>query len=556
MNKLLVLTKVLLRNSLDSFGKVPKTKKQLGKTIFLAVLLFLAFSPMVAGFGYLIARSYDALAAIGQAGVLLHLSLSVVSMIIFVFGLFYVISIFYFSKDIENLLPLPFRPWQILGAKFLVTLCYEYFTELIFLAPVFIAFGLKSGAGILYYLYGLILFLTLPMIPLCLASMIMMVLMRFTGLVKNKDRFRMIAGIGGLLFGLGINIFFQKFAGTAFQGEQLVKLIMEGNNSLLKLSFGIFPQTRLGALALVSGGWEGLMDLFWFLLITAFGIALFSFLGEALYFKGVMGVSETAARRKVLDDQGLAKATVPGSVIKSYTLKELRVLFRTPVYFMNCVLMNFIWPVFLLIPFFAQPNLRHQLSQVEGLINHPERMGFVLTGVFALSAFVTASNLITPTALSREGGNIFVAKYLPVSYKKQLLAKVLAGVVMGLVGTCMMLLVGAVLIHPPGYLLILSLLSGLWGVLFSALSGMVLDVHFPKLHWDNEQKAVKQNMNGIISILISAVCASLTVFGAVKLHLGLWSAFLAIMIVFGVINGLLYLYLSTRGVKLFSALEK
>lgn len=118
MNKLLVLTKVLLRNSLDSFGKVPKTKKQLGKTIFLAVLLFLAFSPMVAGFGYLIARSYDALAAIGQAGVLLHLSLSVVSMIIFVFGLFYVISIFYFSKDIENLLPLPFRPWQILEPSF------------------------------------------------------------------------------------------------------------------------------------------------------------------------------------------------------------------------------------------------------------------------------------------------------------------------------------------------------------------------------------------------------------------------------------------------------
>lgn len=554
MNKLLVLTKILLKNSIDLWGKARKNKAQMAKRVLLYLLFMIAFAPLVGSFGYLVGVTYQFLAPLGQEGVILSLTLSVVSMVIFFFGLFYVTGVFYFSQDIEYLLPLPFKPWEILGAKFLIALIYEYLTELLFLLPVLVVFGLKSGGGVYYYFTCLVIFLALPVIPLVLASLIMMTLMRFTRWVKNKDRFRLVAGILGMCFGVGFNIVFQRYAGTTGQGEELAKLMMEGNNSLLNISLGIFPQTKLGAFALVSPAGEGWTQLLLFVLVTVLALILFAFVGQAFYFHGAMGMSEISAKRKKMDSSRLRKGTVRHSVFKSYILKELRLLFRTPVYFMNCVLMNFLWPVFLLIPFFVQPGFREQMKFFGGFMQNPATTGYVLAGVFAVSVFVTAANAVTATAISREGGNIFVTKYLPVDFKKQILAKVLSGVVLGLTGMILIILAANLLIPMPAYLILLLILSGTWGVFFSSLAGMAVDLHFPKLHWENEQKAVKQNLNVMIMMMVAAVFAGLTVFGAVKLHLGLWPAFTGIIGLWSVINLLLYRYLMTRGVKLFAAL--
>ncbi len=147
----------------------------------------------------------------GQEAVILGFGLSVVSVVIFFFGIFYAMGIFYFSMDVENLLPLPFKPWHIMGAKFAVVLIYEYLTELIFFVPTLIAYGIKSSGGILYYIYGVIIFLLLPIVPLVIASIINMIIMRFTNIAKNKDRFRLFGGIIAMGFGVGINIYIQKF---------------------------------------------------------------------------------------------------------------------------------------------------------------------------------------------------------------------------------------------------------------------------------------------------------------------------------------------------------
>lgn len=555
MNKMLILTKILIKNSVDLWGKSSKSKAQLIKKALLFLVFIMAFAPLVMAFGYMVSGAYDFLAPVGQEGVLLGLSLSMVSMVIFFFGLFYVISVFYFSKDIEYLLPLPLRPWEILGAKFMVALLYEYLSELVFLLPVFVVFGLKSGGGVYYYLSCFAIFLILPVIPLVFASVIMMVLMRFTGLVRNKDRFRLAAGILGIFFAVGFNIVFQKYAGSATQGEELAKLIMEGNNSLLNISFGIFPQTKLGAYALVFPAGEGIFYLFLFILATLLALVVFALLGQALYLKGVMGISETSTGRKKVDRERLTREVAQSSVLKSYTLKELKLLFRTPVYFMNCVMMNFLWPVFLFIPFFVQPGFRQQLGFFSGFVKNPETAGYVLAGVFALGAFVTAANAVTSTAISREGENIFVTKYLPVDFEKQILAKVLSGVILGLTGLLLIILTIGLLLGIPIYLIFLLLLTGSWGVLFSSLAGMAIDLHFPKLHWDNEQKAVKQNLNVMIMMMIAVVFSGLILFGVIKLHLGLGTTFIVIIGFGGFLNGLIYRYLTTKGVKLFAALE-
>ena len=159
MNKFLSLTKVLLVTGTTPFAQ---NKNKRIKGILLYAILAIAFIPIAISVGELTGVVYDALVKIDQEGTVLLLGYTIMSMIIMVFGVFYVLSVFYFSKDVENLLPLPLNPMEILGAKFLVTLIYEYLIETLFLLPVIISYGIKSGGGVVYYLYSLIIFLTIP----------------------------------------------------------------------------------------------------------------------------------------------------------------------------------------------------------------------------------------------------------------------------------------------------------------------------------------------------------------------------------------------------------
>jgi ABC-2 type transport system permease protein len=274
-----------------------------------------------------------------------------------------------------------------------------------------------------------------------------------------------------------------------------------------------------------------------------------------MYFKGVVGMSEASAKRKKYTEAELRKSSRQTSAIKAYTIKELKLLFRTPVYFMNCVLMNFLFPVFLIIPFLVQPDEMNGLQALSTYISNGGGSGVVLAVAFGISVMVTSTNGITASAISREGTNIFVCKYLPVSYKTQIMAKVLSGMSMGVLGTVSLVLAAVLFIPVPAYLILLIALVSLPGIAFSCLAGILIDLNFPKLVWDNEQKAVKQNFNVVINMLASTLMAGITIFISIALKFTLPMTILLIVILFGLLDLLLYNILSTVGVRLYGKIE-
>lgn len=556
MSRYLILTKVMLRNfNLLSLKPVAFGKKQL-KSILLAIVVLVAFAPMALGILTLAYNGYGMLAGLQQEGLILEIGFTVASMVIFFFGIFYVMSVFYFSKDIESLLPLPLKPSEILAAKFTVVLVYEYLTELVFLAPILVGYGAASRAGVIFYIYSILMFLTLPLTPLVYASVLSLVVMRFTGLAKNRDRFRIVGGIIAMVLAVGVNAFISKLGSSGMDADKLQRLLEQGNNSYVGLMSGLFFSNRFGVMALLySSALKGFVNLVLFILICILFVMLFLSLGESMYFKGVVGISETSARRKRYTETELARVSRPASAIRSLTVRELKLLFRTPVYFMNCVLMNFLFPVFLILPFIIQPEEMKELQSLSGYISGGGRNGLVLAAAFGISVLVTSTNGIAASAISREGTNIFISKYLPVSYKTQIMAKVLSGMIMGLVGTVSMIFAVAIFIRVPVYLILLVLFSGILGIAFNCFTGILIDLNFPKLVWDNEQKAVKQNFNVVLNMLAGLVMAGVPVFIAIALHFTLLQAFLAILVLFGLLDILLYRILSTIGVRLFSRIE-
>jgi ABC-2 type transport system permease protein len=554
MSRFLKLTKILLKTG-NGFWLKDDKKTPVKRALFF-ILIIVAFVPMAVGFGTFVGKAYDVLAGVEQQGAILSFGFSIVSLVIFFFGIFYTMSIYYFSMDIESLLPLPFRSSEILGAKFISILIYEYYTEILFFLPVIIVFGIKDGGGIIYYIFSLILFLFLPIIPLVMSGTIVMVVMRFSDIAKNKDRFRVIGGIIAILFGVSLNLILQRNINTT-DPEQLSKIFSEGNNSFVNIASGIFPTTKLAVNSLInSNNIKGLMNLLLFLTICALIIVIFMFLGELLYFKGVVGVSETISKRKKLSSKELNKSLYKNSPIKSYTLKELKILFRTPAYFINCILMNFLWPIFLIIPIFIEGEGFSTFKKIGSFLQLDNKyISIVLAGVFAFLVFIATSNAITSTAISREGNKLFITKCLPLRYEIQLISKVLSGFIVSFISIIIMSILVIVLFRPSIYLILMILTLGIVGTVFSCMVGIFIDLNYPKLTWDSEQKAVKQNMNVMLHMLICIVIGVLTIFLVIKFKLSLNITFISLLILFSFVDVVLYYKLITKGVKIFKKIE-
>lgn len=554
MSKYWTLTKILLKTSSNSLIK--ESKRATAKTIAMIILLAFSFLPLVAMLIGMSVVSYDVLAKVNQQGMVLAFGMSISCTLIFVFGIFYVMSTFYFSMDIEPLLPMPLKPSQIIMAKFTVVLIYEYLTELVFMLPVLITYGIKSSGGPIYYIYALITYVTLPIIPLVMCSILVMIIMRFSNIARNKDRFRAISGIMAIFLGIGLNIFIQKTSRGVSGDKQILELYTSGNNSLVKTSLNLFPSARLAVNAMIyNGELKGIINMLLYIVITLALMEIVILLGEAIYFKGVIGGEQSTSKKKKLTEKELTEGLKQNSALKSYIIKELKILFRTPTYFLNCILMKILYPVFFLIPVFTTPDFGSELKKVNVFFQNQSILNIILTACFAFILFLSATNPTAPTAISREGKILFVSKYLPVSYKVQIMAKTLTAVILDLIGVIVMIVISAIILKPPVYFMLLVLITGILAMFFMSFMGIIIDLNHPKLIWEDEQRAVKQNMNVLLNMVIGIVVGGITTVSLITLQFSLWITFLVLVIVYSIINIILYNIISSTGVKLLRKLE-
>jgi len=542
-NKLWILTRTLIRNG-EGFGI--KDNKRV-KRISLMLVLAVSFASLGFSLIFMIANMLDTFKAIGQEGFVLSWGLVLITLTVFIFGIFYIISSFYFATDIENLIYLPLRPRQIVGAKFLVVMFYEYLVVAFIFLPLLLIYGIKMGSGVMFYIYGSIIFLCLPVIPLALSSVIVMLIMRFTNLRRHRDIFSIVGGVLAIFFGLGINVGIQKFAVNMTPGE-MQELIRQGQNSLAVLSTGIFPTVGWAVKALLqSDNIQGFLNLGLHAIVSALAFAVLLYLGELIYFKGLIGISESGAKRRKLVVSDIEKTAVWGNAVWTYAITELKILCRTPVYFLNCVLISFIWPVFFLYPVLAQSVDASFIYQIEAFLLNPDAWGVALCGAFALSLFLGGTNTVTATAISREGQDLYVKKYLPISYKDQIKAKIYSGLILGYISIFMMVLSAIFVLRLPLLMTVLILATSWLGIRFTAYTGILLDLYNPKLKWNSEQQAVKQNMNVVFNMLIGMGLAAATMAVAIKLSISLWMAFAALYVVFGGLNILISKLVYTKG---------
>lgn len=548
MTKFLSILKINFKTStglLDHLSSKNTTKANL-----LKLFVLLCFLPFLREIYKLTGSLYDSFSAINQEGLILLFGFSGIAMMVFSFGIIYCLSSMYFSNDLNMMIPLPISGSQLVLSKFIIMLVYEYFVAFLLAGPVIISFGIHSSQGALFYILGLIVFLLLPVMPLAIASIISMLLMRFSTFAKNKDRFKFISSIFGLIFAIGVNFFASRFLEE--DPSKLINLIQEGSNSIVSNTKLFLPTAKYATETLINiSSTEWISHFAIFLLLNLISVVIFVFIASKIYLKGALNMGTTSSSRKTLSSIEISKSSRKNSKYYSYFKKEIKSIFRTPIYFMNCVIINFIWPIFLLFPMFSSNN-ELSMGEITKFVNSQSNSYIVLLIIFGAVAATSSFNPTAPTSISREGKTMFINKFLPINYKMQLLIKALSGLFMNFISTLVM---GAVLIYAvkiPLTLLILGSFLGLLAALFVNLSGVIVDVLRPKLNWDNEQRAVKQNLNVVIALLPPLVVIGAVVVMSFKMSFNYHELIAFITGSMLVSNIIAYKLLSTIGVKAYS----
>ncbi|MEN6328083.1 MAG: hypothetical protein ABFD18_17965 [Syntrophomonas sp.] len=558
MHRFLALLKILLINyfGISLFQmKTSKNRMKYFKKIGLVLLIIVALAPTIALYVKLLVQGFDLLAPLGQEGAILTLGIVLVSFIVFLFGIFYIINFFYFADDAHNLLALPLSGYQVLGARFSVVLVNEYLSALPFLLPPLLVYGIKSGASVLYWLYALIGFLLVPLLPLGLATIPTVIIMRFANLSRRKDLLKILGGLMVIVLAVGYQFLFQKSGPNAMDPVFLQHMLTD-RGGLMNLMSRVFPSTRYLGLALINADQLiGLVNLLQFAGLSLLMVALAWLTGDKLYFKGLVGSTETSVKRKKLSEADYRRVGKGLPPVLSYWAKEMRLLFRTPTYFINSVMTNILVPVLLTIPFFIQSRNQKIAMPWEELLGGAQGQTILMAIVIGVIVFMIGSNAVTATAISREGRELYVSKYIPLSYRKQILAKLLSGYLLGMCGAVLMIIAVRILMPLDNYLIAMLLGVSMVAITPVIEAGLIIDLYNPKLNWENEQQAFKQNFNVVFSMLLAILLGGGIIYVVVRyLHTPVQAA-LFMLVGFGLVALLLYYFLMTWGIKRCYELE-
>ncbi|MDD6795118.1 MAG: hypothetical protein PUE01_06900 [Clostridiaceae bacterium] len=496
MKRLKLITKFFLKNALqDMFGK-----SKLNPWLTGLLVLFCVFV-LSAPFAGIVAVTYDILAAVGQEGSILTMLSFAGAAITFIFGIYIILNVFYFSNDVEPILPLPFKSSEIVFGKFLAALLEMYMYSAVIILPL-ITYGISSKAGVLYYVYAFISVLISPVLAMILAGIVCMIIMRFTSLSKHKDGFRIFAGVLMLVAIVAFNVFTNR---SNSNDQDVANIIAQGNNSAMGTASNIFITNKFAAYAMLySNEVKGLLFLLAAVIISAAAFGIYYIVGGQLYLKGIIGVSETFSKREnVLEGKKAEKAIKRTSPVMSLVFKDLKIMLRTPQFFMNSIAMIFYMPAIMGVGFFSG-------GKVDGIkeffTENTGNYGYLYLGVFVLSTIAISAGGAAMTAVSREGKDFFVSKYIPIDINELIKSKIISSLMVNGISALICIII-MIIIGLPIIAIGLSALISVASVAGISFVQLFLDYRSPNISWDNEKDIFKKNFLPLIMLLLVIVIA-------------------------------------------------
>lgn len=494
------LTKIFLKSAYQDINIINKETKKINKrSVFVWLILIVSLALF-----YISNEIIKALVSSGYPEVFLSIYFLVLAIFIMFQTILVCTNIFYFSKDIELILPFPIKPVNLLIAKFNTLICTLYVSEAIFgIIPICI-YGILTHSTLLFYIYAVLIFIFFPVFLALVLSIIMMFVMKISKFIKNKEIFQtiitllLVTSIFIVEYNVINNIFIQnKEIEIVENNFQIADKLIEFNNKI-ETSNKLFLVINPAVKVLKNSNLQNIFEIIKIILIDFITFIIFIFIGKKTYLKDIL--KNTSYLIKTSNKGiNLYKKCKKNIIFKAYIKKEFKNLFRNSMVFMQCVYPMIISLItVIIISIILLPKLNEVLNNpdIKQLIGNLE---FDLSIVYIILSGIQVLFMISPaslTSISRDGKNASFMKYIPISYFRQILYKGLPQIFINSISVIIIVGILYYAFHSIGIVnVLLVFISSMILNALNSYSMIIVDLLNPKLEWDSEYEILKQNNN-------------------------------------------------------------
>ena len=494
------LTKIFLKSAYQDINIINKETKKINKrSVFVWLILIVSLALF-----YISNEIIKALVSSGYPEVFLSIYFLVLAIFIMFQTILVCTNIFYFSKDIELILPFPIKPVNLLIAKFNTLICTLYVSEAIFgIIPICI-YGILTHSTLLFYIYAVLIFIFFPVFLALVLSIIMMFVMKISKFIKNKEIFQtiitllLVTSIFIVEYNVINNIFIQnKEIEIVENNFQIADKLIEFNNKI-ETSNKLFLVINPAVKVLKNSNLQNIFEIIKIILIDFITFIIFIFIGKKTYLKDIL--KNTSYLIKTSNKRiNLYKKCKKNIIFKAYIKKEIKNLFRNSMVFMQCVYPMIISLItVIIISIILLPKLNEVLNNpdIKQLIGNLE---FDLSIVYIILSGIQVLFMISPaslTSISRDGKNASFMKYIPISYFRQILYKGLPQIFINSISVIIIVGILYYAFHSIGIVnVLLVFISSMILNALNSYSMIIVDLLNPKLEWDSEYEILKQNNN-------------------------------------------------------------
>jgi putative membrane protein len=429
---------------------------------------------------------YDSFAANGNPAGYFDTLFLLSNFVTFVTALLSTYSILFSGRDREILTPLPIKKQYIFLTNYITLYAGALIASLGFILPGFIIYEIKTGFSFLILIKAFIGSVAFPALPLAIAFLMMSLLLAVASGFRHKELLATLFGViilGGFVF-LNSN------------QELLLKFVENSADSVSKFSKIFVNAFFLRESILQKGG-----SSWGYLLLVVAAAAIFIFLiylyGSAVYDKILQRMSASVASKEKKKQK-----YKEGKPSAAFFRKEMKTILRSPVYALNCLLNIILAPIAAIL-ISREASFRLLLDK---LAQNPEHIDFLLAMFGLLIGLGLMSlNMVPSTSISREGKCIWISEIIPVRLKSQIKGRIAAAVLFYIMSGALFIILFGILLKINLLYIIYGFFIILAGAVPFAYGGLFIDLSHPKLIWDKESEAVKQNFNGMLGMFLSIV---------------------------------------------------
>lgn len=489
----------------NALYNIKHDKKAFWKGVGIGIAILLALGEVIGIYTFLMYQLYSGAAMINAPQMILTMAAICSGLIVLIFGIFYIIGTLFLARDTEFLASLPLSQGSVFMTKFAMVLLGEYPFAFFLMLPPVIIYGIGTQKGVIYYILAIICTLLLPFLPLVISAFLALLLMNIVSRSKRRDMITIIGSIIMMvLFIGGQNYLMSRMPENR---EDFLMALLQSSDAIIEFMGRAFPPSIWITKVLSSGGVDSAWNLLFLVAATIAAFLAVYLLASFIYQRGATAQLETRSA------PGKTKLTYRrSSQVFTIFKNELLIILRTPIYALNSLVVVFMAPLLLAIPFFGG-NFSND-SDLQFIFQFLENNDSQAILMLVSAGIITLLVMINPavsTTFSREGKNIWVLKTIPVKPVVQVYGKLLAGYSISFVATLVTIVIAIFLFKINVLTAIMILILCSLALVPVSSIGLYIDLIRPKLQWNNPQEAIKQNMNAMLAMLIGFLAVS--VFG-------------------------------------------